>query len=160
MAAMLGWIFQKNMRPINLFDTEVYGPEKAKDQSEPLIRPLPVADFGHILTVLADIGAVVDEEVADLLTNIGGLGAKGGHTIDDVLHEVESVQVVEDDHIKRRGGGSLFFVAANVKVLMICPTIGQPVDKPRIAVEGKDDGFIPGEQGVERGIGETMRMFG
>ena len=38
------------------------------------IRPAPVLDFRHVLAVLVDIAAVLDELVAEMLPDMGGLG--------------------------------------------------------------------------------------
>ena len=49
-------------------------------------------------------------------------------------------------------------VAADVEIA-IGPPIGQPMDEPRVAVEGEDDVLVPGEKGVVLGIAQTMGVF-
>ena len=44
-------------------------------------------------------------------------------------------------------------------VVVVGAAIGQPVDQPRISVEGEDDVFVPGEQCVESVIAQSVRMF-
>ena len=58
------------------------------------LRPRPVPDFGHVLAVLADVVAVLDEFVAHLLFEIVAGSAELRQAVDDVLHEVETVQAV------------------------------------------------------------------
>ena len=65
--------------------------------------------------------------------------ARPGHAVDDVDDEVEPVEVVEHDHVERRGGRALLLVAAHVQVVVVVPPIGEPMDEPRVAVVREDD---------------------
>ena len=56
----------------------------------------------------------------------------------DVHHEVVPVEVVEHDHVERRGGRALLLVAADVEAVVVAAPVGEPVDEPRVAVEGED----------------------
>ena len=60
---------------------------------------------------------------------------------------MESVQVVLHSHVKGRRDGALFFVAADVKIL-VGPAVGQAVHQPWVSVEAKDDVFVFGEQRI------------
>src|SRR5580704_19253406 len=73
-------------------------------------RPLPVANFRHVLAVLIDIDLVLDKLVLDHLLQIGTLNAQLRQTIDNVLHQMESIQIVLHPHIKRRRDGAFFLV--------------------------------------------------
>ena len=42
---------------------------------------------------------------------------------------------------------------------MLCSPVGQPVNQPRIAVEGEDDRLVGGEQRVEIVIRKPVRML-
>ena len=66
-----------------------------------------------------------------------------------VHHQVEAVEVVEHDHVERRGGGALLLVAAHVQVVVVGAPVGEPVDQPRVAVVGEDDRPVGGEERVE-----------
>src|SRR5580658_6630171 len=88
-------------------------------------RPLPVADFRHVLAVLIDIDLVFDELVLDHLLQISALDAQLRQAIDDVLHQVKSIQIVLHSHIKGRGDRTFFLVTANVQL-----PIGSPVSQP------------------------------
>ena len=46
----------------------------------------------------------------------GGARREAGHAVDDVDDEVEAVEVVEHDHVERRGRRALLLVAAHVEV--------------------------------------------
>ena len=75
--------------------------------------------------------------------------AQARNAVDDVAGQVETVQIVEHGHIERRGGGAFFLIAADVQIVVIGAAVGQAVDQPGIAVEGEDDGFVGGEDGIE-----------
>ena len=52
------------------------------------------------------------------------------HAIDDVLHEMKAIQVVQHHHVERRGRRAFLLVAAHVQVLVIRAAIGQSVNQP------------------------------
>ena len=62
-----------------------------------------------------------------------------GHPVDHVHDQVEPVEVVQHHHVERRGRGALLVVAADVDVVVVGPAVGQPVDQPRVPVEGEHD---------------------
>ena len=102
---------------------------------------------------------MIDQLVADLLLGVGGALAELRHAVDDVADQMEAVEVVDHAHVERRGRRSLFLVAAHMNVVVAGPSIGQPMDEPRIAVEGEDDRLVDGEESVEVTVGEAMRML-
>ena len=75
------------------------------------------------------------------LLQVVSLGAKFGHAVDHVLHQMEPVQFVLHSHVEGRRDRALFLVAADVEV-SVGPTIGQSVDQPWIAVEAEDDVLV------------------
>ena len=72
-----------------------------------------------------------------------------GNAVNDVHYEVEAVQIVQHRHVERRGDGALFLVAANVDVVVVGAAVGEPVDQPRVSMEGEDDRLVLGEELVE-----------
>ena len=46
-----------------------------------------------------------------------------------------------------------------MQVLVIRPAVGEPVNKPWIAVKGKNDRFVFREQRIEVMVTESMGMF-
>ena len=74
--------------------------------------------------------------------------------LDGINDEVKAVEIVEDDHIERRGRRAFFLVAANVKLRVIRPPVGQAVNQPRVAVKGENDGFVFGKERVEIRLSE------
>src|SRR5262249_10476210 len=74
------------------------------------LPPLPAGDLRHVVAVAGDVPPVLDELVADGLLGVGGACPQLGHAVDDVLHEVEAVEVVQHAHVERRGGGALLLV--------------------------------------------------
>jgi len=105
-------------------------------------------DFGHVLSVFIDIVFVFDELIADDLFEIVAFGADMGHSIDDVLYQVEAIDLILDAHVEGRGDGALFLVAADVH-MVVGPAVGQSMNQPGIAVKGEYDVLVLGEQGVE-----------
>ena len=103
--------------------------------------------------MLARVGAVAQSLVDHLLAQVGGALAERGYAIDHVDDEVEAVEVVEHHHVERRRRRALLLVAAYVDVGVVGAPVGEPVDQPRIAVVGEDDGPARGEQRVELASG-------
>jgi hypothetical protein len=70
--------------------------------------------------------------------------------VDGVHHEVEAVQIVQRRCVEGRGDGALFLVAADVDVVVVDAAVGQPVDQPRVRMEGEDDRLVlgTGQQGT------------
>src|SRR2546430_6444626 len=111
--------------------------------------PTPVADLRHVLAVFVDVSFVIEEFVADELLDVSRAGGEAGDAIDDVADEVEAIEIVKHNHVEGSGRCSFFFIAANVKVLVIGAAIGQAMNEPWISVISEDDGFVFGEERVE-----------
>src|SRR5690348_10391120 len=124
-----------------------------------LVRPDPVAHRGRVLAADARKGAALDTRVLHALPEGGGARAERRDAVDDVHHEMEPIEVVEHDHVERRGRRALFLVAAHVDVPVVRAAIREPVDEPRIAVEGEHDRLVGGEERVELAVGEPVRML-
>src|ERR1035437_5377149 len=114
-----------------------------------LVGPGPAADLRIILAGRARVGASKQTPVAHLLPNVSGPGGQTGHPVDHVHHQVETIQVIQHDHVKWRGGGALLLVPADVEVGVIRPPVGQPVDERRIAVVGEHHRATDREERVE-----------
>ena len=108
--------------------------------------------FGNVLPVF-------DMLVADPLLDIRCRGTQPGNPVDHVRHQVKTIQVIEYRHVKGRGGRALFLVATHVQVVVTESTIGQPVNQPGIAVIGKDDRRVAGEECVDVFIRPSVRVF-
>ena len=85
---------------------------------------------------------------------------KAWHALDGVECELEPVDVVEHAHVEGGGGCALFLVAAHVQAVVVVTPVSEPVNDPRIAVEGEDDGDADGKELVEFLVGQAVRMFG
>src|SRR4029453_10803972 len=66
--------------------------------------PSPPPDLGHVVPVPGDVLLVIDELVVDGLLRVGGPSAELRHSIDDVAHEVESIELVHYANVERRTG--------------------------------------------------------
>jgi len=78
---------------------------------------------------------------------------------DHIHDEVEAVEVVEHDDVEGRRRRALLLVATHVEVVVVLPSVREPVNEPWIAVIGKDDGPVGGEHGVELRIGQAVRVL-
>ena len=58
-------------------------------------------------------------------------------------------------HVEGCGDGAFFVVAAHVQIA-VGPAVGESVDQAGVAVEGEDDVFVGGEQGVVVGVAESV----
>jgi hypothetical protein len=124
------------------------------------VAPLPVADFRHVLTVFVDVLLVLDQLVLELLLQVNAFVAGLWQAVDGIHYEVEAVQVVQHRHVEGRGDGAFFFVAAHVDVAVVGAAVGQPVDQPRVGVEGEDHRLVLGEEFVEIHVAQSMRVLG
>ena len=122
-----------------------------------LLAPLPVAYFGKILTVLADVLLVSYQRIHHLLIEVRALVAQLGQSLYHVENEVESVDLVLYSHVERSGDSSLFVVAANKEVAVLA-VIQQLVYQRWIAVEREDYRLVLGEQRVEISVAQTVRV--
>ena len=109
-------------------------------------RPLPIPDFRHVLAMFVDVFFVLDELVPKLLLEIDAFDARLRQPIDRVHHEVEAVQVIQHSHVEGCCDRAFFFVAADMQVLVVGAAVSQPVDQPRVSMEGKDDRLVFGEE--------------
>src|SRR6185437_13284992 len=114
----------------------------------------------EVLAGTADVGAVFGALVDHLLAQDGGSAGQAGGPVDDVHDEVEAVHIVEDQHVEWRGGGAFLFEPADVEVGVSGAAVGEAVDEPRVAVVGEHDRAVGGEDGVELGVGQAVRVFG
>ena len=72
---------------------------------------------------------------------------------------MKAVEFVEHNHVEGCRGGPFFLEAMNVQIAMVGSIIGQLVNQRGVAVVGKDDGFVLGEQAIEILIAEAVRVL-
>src|SRR5581483_4462759 len=113
------------------------------------VGPGPRAYCGRVLAFLARVGAGADAFVCHVLAELGGVRHEARHAVDHVDDQVEAVEVVEHDHVERRGGRALLLVPAHVEVVVVGAPVRQAVDEPGVAVVREDDGAVGREEGVE-----------
>ena len=121
-------------------------------QSQPrflLRRPLPVADFRHILTVAGDVLLVLDQLVARQLPEVSPFVAQLRNTVDRVHHQMKAIEVIEHRHVKGGGGGAFLFVTTHVKIFMIGAAVSQAMNEPGIAVISKNDWLAGCEERIK-----------
>src|SRR3984893_9845769 len=87
-------------------------------------RPAPVANLRQVVAMLADIelvafhvGPIPRRRLLDLI-------AQPRNAPDSVECELEAIEIVQDDHVERRGRGALVAVAADVDIVMVMPPVG------------------------------------
>src|SRR5262245_54488209 len=71
------------------------------------VRPDPVAHGRLVLAVLARPDAAAQPLLDHVLPQARRLRREAGDPVDDVDHEMEAVEVVAHDHVKRRGRAAL-----------------------------------------------------
>ena len=109
--------------------------------------------------MLAGVGAVAQSLVGHVLTQRSGTLGQARHPVDDVHHEMETVEVVEHHHVKRRCGRALLLVTTHVNVWMVGAAVGQTVDQPGVPVVGEDHRPLGREQRVELRIWQPVGML-
>src|SRR2546423_19784 len=157
-----GSVAEISNRPNLMLDEPALRTSTASDDgmmSTRLARPDPVADHRHVLAMLAHVTRMRDQNVAELLFHLRGLGGETRHAFDCLDREVIAVELVEHDHVERRGRGAFLGKAAHMHAVMVGAVIGQPVDQIRITVIGEDDRLVRCEQAVEVAIAQAVRML-
>ena len=122
--------------------------------------PAPVADFRHVVAMLADIELVAFHGRPVTRGRLVALIAEPWNSIDGVQRELIAVEIVQHDHVEGRRRGALLLVAAHMNIVVIVPPVGQLVDHRGIAMEGEDHRLVRREQLVEILIFQTMGMLG
>ena len=122
--------------------------------------PTPVLHLGHILAVLADVKLVTLHRAPVTVCRSLLLMLKPWNPADGVERELVAVEIVQHDHVEGRRRRAFLLVAAHMKIVMVVPPIGQPVNHPRIAVEGKDHRLVEREHRIEILILQSVRMLG
>src|ERR1700728_2726030 len=91
-------------------------------------RPAPVANLRQVVAVLADVelvafhvGPVPRRRLLDLI-------AQPRNAPDGIECELETIEIVQDDHVERRGRGALVTVTPDVNIVVVMPPVGQFVN--------------------------------
>src|ERR1700733_14698125 len=92
-------------------------------------RPAPVANLRQVVAMFADIelvafhiGPIPRRRLLDLI-------AQPWNAPDSAECELEAIEIVQDDHIERRGRGALVAVTTDVDIVVIVPPVGQFVNQ-------------------------------
>jgi hypothetical protein len=72
---------------------------------------------------------------------------------------METVQVILYAHVEGRCNRALLFVTTHMQVA-VRPSVGKPMDQPRIPMKPENDVFVLREQGIVVSLRQAMRMFG
>ena len=67
---------------------------------------------------------------------------KSRNSADRIQRKLVAIEIVKDDHIEGSRRRALVPVPAYMKVIMVIPPIGQPINQRRIAMEGENNGPI------------------
>ena len=113
-----------------------------------LFFPFPSGYFRQVHTILVNILFMLYKLVAHSLIEISAPVAQLRQILDRFLHQVETVYLVLDTHIKRCGDRAFFFITADMNIAVIVTAIDELVYESRIAVESKDHRFIFGEEDI------------
>ena len=92
---------------------------------------------------------VLDQVVAHLPFGVRADALKHGDALDDIHHQMKTVEVVQYNHVEWCRRRSFFLVTAHVYVVMIGSTIGQTMNQPGVTVKGEDDRLVRREKRIE-----------
>src|SRR2546426_1130110 len=84
-------------------------------QSPLPIGPLPLSNLRQIIAVRGDIFLVLQALVQHRLFGIGSGQPQLRHSFNHVYDQMETIEIVENHHIKRRRGGAFFLVAPDME---------------------------------------------
>lgn len=85
--------------------------------------------------MLDDITFVFRQFIPSNLFNVCTFCQQLRNTIDRIHDQMEPIQIIQHDHIKRGRCRSFFFVAANVQITVIRAAIGETIKKERLSVK-------------------------
>src|SRR5579862_3001618 len=120
---------------------------------------MPVADLRHIVAMFVDVELVLDELISQPLFFVTRDALKPRNTVEHVARQVKPVEIIQHSHVERRGRGSFFLVSTDVQVVVISAPVGQAMNEVWIAMEGKNNRLVSGENGIEVPIRQAMRVF-
>src|SRR5512135_2195251 len=106
------------------------------------IGPLPIFYLRQIVADFGDGAPVLGKLIADQLLQRTGLSAEFRHAVDNIPGQMEAIQAVQYDHIKRRRGRALFLISPDMQVVVILSSIHQAMDKPGITMKCENDRFV------------------
>src|ERR1700733_5063990 len=122
--------------------------------------PAPVADFRHVVPMLADIKLMALHGRPVTRGRLVSLIVETWNSLDGVQRQLIAIEIVQHDHVKGSRGSALLPVAAYMNIVVIMPPVGQFVDHRGIAMEGEDHRLVCREQLIEILILQTMGMLG
>src|SRR6185369_988703 len=80
------------------------------------------------------------------------------NALNNIHHQMKTVEVIQYDHIERRCGRAFFLVTAHVQVVMIVSPVSETMNQPRITMKRKNDWLIRREERIERLVRQSMWM--
>jgi hypothetical protein len=85
---------------------------------------------------------MLDQLVAEILFQVSRPVSESRYPIDSVAGEMKAIELVEYRHVERRSGRTLLPIAVDMKIIVVGPPVGKPMDQPWIPMESKDDRFV------------------
>src|SRR5665213_2285012 len=86
--------------------------------------PAPVADFRHVVAMLADIELVAFHGRPVARGRLVSLIAKAWNSIGSVKRQLIAVKIVQHHHVEGRRSGAFLLVAAHVNIVVVVPPVG------------------------------------
>ena len=99
---------------------------------------MPIADFGHVLEMFADVRVVFVQFAVEHVYRVGGLRAQPRNMLEGINRQVVPAHFIQHHHIERSGGGALIVEAAHMEAAFVRAAVHHAVNDPAIAVEGED----------------------
>ena len=112
-------------------------------------RPFPIAYLRQIIAVLPDVMLVLDQVVAHLPFGMCANTLKHGDALDDIHHQMKTVEVVQYNHVEWCRRRSFFLVTAHVYVVMIGSPVSETMNQPWVTVKGEDDRLVSRKERIE-----------
>ena len=99
------------------------------DEASESLRPFPGADFRAVYAFGVGVADAVDDLVFEPFFDVGADGREARDAIDDVDGDIEPINLIEDGEFEGRVDVALFFVAADVNVVVISAAVGEFVNE-------------------------------
>src|SRR5262249_39239294 len=106
------------------------------------VGPHPVADLGWILQIVVGEGYRLVDPCVTVRDQLWCALTQARHTTNRLRCQVEAAHLIQDDHLEWGRGGALLVVAAHMNAIDIGMSMHDLVNRPLIAVKGKNHGLV------------------
>lgn len=114
-----------------------------------LVDPSPIADLGHILAVRANVSPVLKQFAVHRLLQSDADALQLRHPVKHAMHEMVAIETVQHGHVEGCRRRAFLVVTTHVNVAVICPAVGETMDRPRVTMVSENHRPVGGKERVK-----------